>query len=124
MENPNLAELQQILTNNTEEAASIRADLDKANELLKSCNQRLIKLVGAPSPKAKSLKEYIKQVLDNSNEPLTVKEIAELVLENGYKTTSAKNFRNIVLQALLNDAVFKRKTRPKTKPARFAHEGV
>jgi len=124
MDNPNLSELQQILTINTEEAASIREDVDKARELLASCDARLIKLLGAPAPKQqKPLKHYIIQVLDNANEPLTVKEIAEFVLENGYKTTS-ENFNNVVFQVLRNDAAFKRKTRPKTKPARFAHEGV
>ena len=124
MENPNLSELQQILTSNTEEAASIRADLEKARELLASCETRLIKLVGAPAPRQqKTLKDYVKQALDNSNEPLTVKEIAELVLESGYKTTS-DNFNSVVFQILRNDAVFKRKTRPKTRPARFSHEGV
>ncbi len=124
MDNPNLSELQKILTSNTEEAASIRNDLEKARELLESCELRLTKLLGAPSPRVqKPLKQYIKQVLDNANEPLTVKEITELVLEQGYKTTS-ENFNAVVFQALKADAAFKRKTRPKTKPARFAHEGA
>jgi len=125
MDQPNLSQLQQILSSNTEEAASIRADLDKARELLASCDERLTKLVGAPPPKEprKTLKQYIKQVLDASNEPLTVKEIAELIVEAGYKTASM-NITNMVLGALSNDAAFKRKTRPNTKPARFVHLNV
>lgn len=84
-------------------------------------------MVGGPSQKdvqQKPLKIFIKNVLNNANEPLTVKEIAEFVLESGYKTTSSKNFRNIVQQAIINDAEFKRKTKPKTRPARYTFEEV
>lgn len=122
-----LNQLQQILSTNAAEAAAIKSDLDKAKEfqqksqqLLSSCDERLQKLVGAPQPKKqKSLKDVIRDVLNSSNEPLTVKEICELVLESGYKTVS-KNFSNVVYQAIVQAAEFKRKTRPKTKPARYA----
>lgn len=126
MDNPSLSQLQELLTNRSDDAVSIKADLEKARELLASCDQRLTKLVGSSSHKdaQKPLKIFIKNILNNANEPLTVKEIAELVLENGYKTTSGKNFRNIVQQSLINDAEFKRKTKPKTRPARYAFEEV
>lgn len=126
MDNPSLSQLQQLLTNNSGEAASIKIDLEKARQLIQSCDQRLVKLVGGPFHKEsqKPLKIFVKNVLNNTNEPLTVKEIVELVLEAGYKTTSGKNFRNIVQQALTNDAEFKRKTKPKTRPARYAFEEV
>lgn len=126
MDNPSLSQLQSLLTSRSEDAVSIKADLDKVRELLASCDARLTKLVGGPSHRdsQKPLKIFIKDILNNANEPLTVKEIAELVLENGYKTTSGKNFRNIVQQAIINDAEFKRKTKPKTRPARYAFEEV
>lgn len=124
MDNPSLSQLQQLLTNRSTEAETIKRDLDSARQLLASCDVRLAKLVGGP-PQAnmqKSLRIFVKNVLNASNEPLTVKEITELVLEAGYKTASSKNFRNIVQQCLLNDSEFKRKTKPKTRPARYALE--
>lgn len=121
---PSLSQLQALLTNRSSEADNIKADLDKARSLLDSCYARLAKLVGGTKEGQKSLKTFIKGVLNSSNEPLTVREIAEFVLEAGYKTTSAKNFRNMVQQALITDAEFKRKTRPKTRPARYAVEEV
>lgn len=126
MDNLSLSELQQHLSDRSTEAEGIRADLNKANELLASCNERLNKLVGNSSPKEtqKSLRAFIKRVLNSSNEPLTVREIAEFVLEAGYKTSATKNFRNIVQQTLINDAEFKRKTKPKTRPSRYALEEI
>ena len=123
---PSLSDLQQLLSNRSAEADGIKTDLEQARQLLASCDARLAKLVGGPVQKEmqKSLRIFIKNVLNSSNEPLTVKDIAELVLEAGYKTSSAKNFRNIVQQCLLNDSEFKRKTKPKTRPARYALEEV
>ncbi len=114
------------LTKLQSEADSIRTDLNKATELLTSCNERLNRIVGDAPQKGpqKALRMFIKNVLNTSNEPLTVREITELVLEAGYKTSSTKNFRNIVQQTLINDAEFKRKTKPKTRPARYALEEV
>lgn len=124
--NLSLSQLQQLLSNRSQEAEGIKSDLEKARELLASCDQRLQKLVGGTSQKEvqKPLRIFIKNVLNSSNEPLTVKEIMNLVLENGYKTNSTNNFSNIVQQAILNDAEFKRKTKPKTRPARYALEEV
>jgi len=112
------------LTHHSHEAESIKSDIDKARSLLASCDQRLAKLIGGALKEQKPLKIFVKNVLNSSNEPLTVKEIAEFVLEAGYKTTSGKNFRNIVQQVLIGDAEFKRKTKPKTRPARYALEEV
>ena len=124
MDNPSLSQLQQLLSNRSQEADNIKSDVEKARELLTSCDQRLQKLVGGLSQKdtQKSLRVFIKNVLNGSNEPLTVKEIMDLVLENGYKTSSTKNFRNIVQQCIINDTEFKRRTKPKTRPSRYALE--
>lgn len=124
--NPSLSQLHQLLSNHSQEADDIKNDLEKARLLLTSCDQRLHKLVGGPAQKEgqKSLRVFVKNVLNSSNEPLTIKEIAELVLEAGYNTSSSKNFRNIVQQTIMNDAEFKRKTKPKTRPARYALEEV
>jgi hypothetical protein len=122
-----LNQLQQGLTSNREEAESIKSDLDKAKELLASCDNRLQILFGEQKVEnqgQKPLRVWIKNILNNSNEPLTVKEIAELVLEAGYKTSSKQNFRNIVQQTIMNDSEFRRRTKPKLRPARYALEEV
>jgi hypothetical protein len=123
---PSLAELQDLLSSRTTEVQVIQAEVEKARAILASCDVRLAKLIGSPVQREtqKPLKTFIKNILNTTNEPLTVKEITELVLEAGYKTASTKNFRNIVQQALANDAEFKRKTRPKTRPARYTVEEV
>jgi hypothetical protein len=125
VDQPTLSQLQQYLTVNTQEAQEIKGDLDKAKELLNSCNERLNRLFGRneQSDEKKPLRTYIKNVLHNANEPLTIKEIAELVLESGYKSTS-KHFRNVVQQTIAADSEFKRKTRPKARPSRYAVEEV
>lgn len=125
---PNLSDLQKLLTNHSTEAEGIKADLEKARNLLSSCDERLQKLLGPTAPPVKAepqkpLKWFVKDVLNKSNEPLTIKEVADLVLAAGYKTAStSENFRSIVAQALANDAEFKRKTRAKTRPVRYAYE--
>ena len=121
---PSLNELQELLSSRYQEVDDIKADLQKANELITSCNERLNNLIGQPAAKApqKSLRMFIKDILGNTNEPLTVKEISELVLEAGYKTNATTNFRSMVQQAILKDAEFKRRTKPKTRPARYGLE--
>ncbi len=122
-----LPQLQEILANSSIEAENIKSDIAKARELLESCDARLNKLMGVqPSleqpSKYKPLRLFIRDVLNQSNEPLTVKEITELVLEAGYKTNSASNFPTIVQQTIYNDNVIKRKTKPKSRPVRWALE--
>ena len=123
--NLTLQQLQDLLLSHTEEMKDIKSDFSKAKELLASVDERLRKLCGVEEEKEeekKPLRVWVKSVLNNANEPLTVKEIAELVLEAGYKTTSKQNFRNIVQQTILNDSEFRRKTKPKLRPARYAVE--
>jgi hypothetical protein len=121
---PSLPQLQEILANRSLEAESIKSDIAKAKELVESCETRLNKLMGVPpieeQGKFKPLREFIRDALNQSNEPLTVKEITELVLEAGYKTNSNGNFPTIVQQTIYNDAVIKRKTKPKSRPVRYA----
>lgn len=128
MDQLSLSQLQQLLNARSQEAEDIKSDLEQAKALIASCDNRLSKICGTTmSHKGgvqKPLKIFVKNVLNTSNEPLTVREIAELVLEAGYKTASVKNFRNIVQQVLLADAEFKRKTRPKARPARYSLEEV
>lgn len=128
---PSLADIQKLLATHSTEAESIKSDLNKARNLLSSCDERLEKLLGQavpakdepqkPQNPQKPLKWFVKDVLNKSNQPLTIKEVAALVLEAGYKTAStSENFRSIVAAALANDAEFKRKTRAKTRPIRYA----
>ena len=118
-----LSQLQQYLTANTQEAQEIKGDLDKAKELLQQCDVRLAKILGNQNTAHKPLRLYIKDVLSNANEPLTIREIAELVLESGYKTSS-QDFPHVVHQMVVNDGSFKRKTKSKVKPARYIVEEV
>lgn len=123
-----LPQLQEILASRSQEAESIKADIAKAKELLESCDARINKILGVVTPepvdvpKHKPLRQFIRDVLNQSNEALTVKEIMELVLEAGYKTNSNGNFSNIVQQAIYSDAEIKRRTKPKIRPARYAME--
>lgn len=70
----------------------------------------------------KSLKNFIFDVLQASNEPLTTKEIVELILEAGYKTSGErKNLPTMVHQALTNNTeMFKKVSRGHSKPYKFA----
>jgi Asp-tRNA(Asn)/Glu-tRNA(Gln) amidotransferase B subunit len=70
----------------------------------------------------KSLKNFIFDVLQASNEPLTTKEIVELILEAGYKTSGdKKNLPTMVHQALTNNTeMFKKVSRGYAKPYKFA----
>ena len=65
------------------------------------------------SNEGRSLEDFMVDVLQNSNEPLTAKEVADLVLDAGYKTKSKKNFVNIVLQAMVRSVFIRRATRVK-----------
>lgn len=123
---PSLPQLQEILTNRSQEAEKIKADIATAKELLASCEDRLNKLLGvstpAPEPaepKYKPLRQFVRDILNQSNEPLTVKEISELVLEAGYKTAS-ENFNNIVHTTIYNDKEIKRRTKPNMRPVRYS----
>lgn len=69
---------------------------------------------------SKTLKDFVVEVLENSNEPLTTSEIVELVLESGFKTTAdRKNLPTMVLQVLTRNKEFKKATRGPTKPYRY-----
>jgi len=124
---PSLLQLQEILANRSLEAESIKSDIAKAKDFLQSCEIRLNKMLGIQPQsecpllsKRKPLREFVRDALNSSNEPLTVKEITELVLEAGYKTNSNGNFSNIVQGTIYNDAEIKRKTKPKIRPIRYA----
>lgn len=67
-----------------------------------------------------TLEDFLVEVLQNSNEPLTAKELADLVIEAGYKTKAKKNFVGIILQTLVRSPVIRRATRGKTRPTRYA----
>jgi DNA-directed RNA polymerase specialized sigma54-like protein len=117
-----LIEMTKQLNAKTQDIESLKADLATAKQLIASIDSRLKDVVGFSIPvEKKSLKSAISDVLNNSNEPLTVAEIAELVLENGYLTQSKDNFKNMVQQALNGDE-FNRVTKPKQRPSRYAIE--
>lgn len=108
---------------------AVKAEVAQAENMVASARQKLTNFLAGYTKnppedtlKGKPLRVYVKSVLMNSNEPLTVKDIEELVLEAGYVTTSKKNFRTIILQSLIKDSEFKRVTKPRTKPARYTLE--
>src|SRR5688572_757401 len=74
---------------------------------------------GRPSKNDRPLHDYVMEVLETSNEPLTAKEIADLVLEKGYVTEAKTAFANIVLHALTVSADFRKATRGKRRPIRY-----
>jgi len=75
---------------------------------------------GRPTKNDRSLHDYVMEVLENSNEPLTSKEIADLVLEKGYITEAKTAFSNIVLHALTVSSDFRKATRGKRRPIRYS----
>jgi len=123
MDNISLAEINKQLDAKNQEIESLKAELLSARQLLGSIESRLQKVVGIAAPKVekKSLRVAVSEVLNSSNEPLTVTEIAELVLERGYSTQSKNNFKSMVQQALNGDE-FHRVTKPKQRPSRYALE--
>jgi hypothetical protein len=125
VDNISLSEINQALDTKNQEIETLKADVQSAKQLLISIEFRLRKVVGEPvatqPPEKKSLRTAISEVLSNANESLTVAEVAELVLENGYATQSKDNFKNIVQQALSGDE-FRRVTKPKQRPSRYAME--
>jgi hypothetical protein len=121
--NISLSEINKQLDTKNQEIESLKVDMATAKQLLASIEIRLQKVVGVatqPNEK-KSLRTAISEVLSNANEALTVAEIAELVLENGHSTQSKDNFKNMVQQALSGDE-FRRATKPKQRPSRYAME--
>lgn len=132
MDNPSLQEiLAQVQAKNDEanslmsELSAAKNELSAATEKVTQLEKRLVEFIGKPVVAQKqateqpSLKEVVIKLLNDANENLTVKEIADIVLEQGYETNS-KNFLAVVHQLLYaNDDVFKRATRPKTRPARY-----
>jgi hypothetical protein len=123
--NISLSEINKQLNTKNQEIETLKADVQAAKQLLASIENRLQKVVGGPvatqQTEKKSLRAAISEVLSNANEALTVAEIAELVLENGHSTQSKDNFQNIVQQALSGDE-FRRVTKPKQRPSRYAME--
>ena len=123
--NISLSEINKQLNTKNQEIETLKADVQAAKQLLASIENRLQKVVGVPvatqQTEKKSLRAAISEVLSNANEALTVAEIAELVLENGHSTQSKDNFQNIVQQALSGDE-FRRVTKPKQRPSRYAME--
>ena len=126
MENFTLNQIQEALNSKNQEIGVIKDEFTKLKESVASFEKRLYGVIGEQPQKdpQKPLRIFVKTVLSNSNEPLTVAEVAELVLEAGYLTASKKNFRNIVQQVLLGDDAFKRATRLKTRPVRYKLEEV
>lgn len=71
-------------------------------------------------PSRKQLRDYIIEVLENSNEPLTANEIAELLGDSDYKSRAArKNWPTMILQCLTTSPEFKRATRYRSRPSRY-----
>jgi hypothetical protein len=81
------------------DVAQLRAEIEsirsQANDILyrlSTAEHRLESLVekklGRPAVNGRSLEEFVVEVLENSNEPLTAAEISDLVLEAGYETKS------------------------------------
>jgi hypothetical protein len=118
------------------EADNVRAEIcelrTEFNDRINKLEDRLFALVGVtppPAPPRESPDEqpplwhWIRTVLTNSNEPLTVREIAQLVLEAGYVTTSDnEGFVAVVQQCLVVKQAknFQRvKGRPK-RPTRWS----
>lgn len=108
-----------------EEIGSIRKQVNGLLVRLDEAEQRLNEIENQVPKKNESLntrflEDYIVEVLQNSNEPLTAAEVADLVLDNGYKTKAKKNFVSIVLQALVRSPAIRRTTRGKKRPTRYA----
>ncbi len=118
------------------EVGSIQKQLTALSGRLAAVEERLTSMTVPPPPEqpkepkkrgrpggvannGRSLEDFIIEVLQNSNEPLSAKEVAELVLDAGYRTASKRNFVNIVLQALVRSPSIRRFTRGKTRPTRY-----
>jgi hypothetical protein len=100
------------------EFSDLRAEFTERFNAAENKLKKLLGEVGLGYENSKSLREFIKESLLNSNEPLTAKEISDMVQEAGYKSTS-KNFQSIVLLCLTKNREFKKATRAKTRPIRF-----
>lgn len=100
------------------EIADIRSEFTERLSLAEDKLRKLLGEVGLVIENPKSLREFIKEALQNSNEPLAAKEISDMVKEAGYKSNS-RNFQSIVLMCLTKNREFKRTTRAKTRPVRF-----
>jgi hypothetical protein len=120
----NLNDHQKNLELHKEEVLALCAEIADLRERVEVAEVKLKKILGEVGVNtdnlendSKSLRVFIKEVLQNSNEPLTAREIADSVREAGYKTTSV-NFQSVVLMSLKHKE-FKRATRVRTRPARF-----
>lgn len=114
-----------------QDVAQLRAELDNICLQINELHARLVEIESrlnstnrtcevSLGPRRITLEDFLVEVLQNSNEPLTAKELADLVIEAGYKTKAKKNFVGIILQTLVRSPVIRRATRGKTRPTRYA----
>lgn len=131
----NFAQIQEQLDAGKQEVEQVRIDLVEAKKELQGVlnvarelqqtihglEEKLNRLCGLPASAAPTdtLRDCLVRILQNANEPLTVSDLAGLALESGYKTRSKKHFNCIVAQCLSGEG-FRRVTKAKTRPARFA----
>lgn len=129
-----LSAASEIVTEKTKELQSAVATLQEIQQRLTDAEAKLNTLFGVETTSpgkvaqatialnGKSLKNFIFDVLQASNEPLTTKEIVELILEAGYKSSGErKNLPTMVHQALTNNTeMFKKVSRGHSKPYKFA----
>ncbi len=135
----NLSEIKAHLEAKDEEASSLREELQEVRRLLATLQNRVDTaegrlrqyvgedVIAVPHTPLQAqlvnngkLKDYIRDVLQNSNEPLTTKEIADLVKDAGYITSSRDNFVNIVGMACVKCDEFRRVTKGNVRPVKFA----
>ena len=109
-------ELQQLEEIERQLEATLQLVADMKQRFMPPMEPTVVAPETVPPKPAKTLKECIYEVLDNSNEPLTAREVTDLLLEQGYVTTSG-NFLSVVLQTLMKSPDFVRATR--TRPNRF-----
>lgn len=113
-----------MVTDLQQNAVQLRAELDSIRDQMNQLYGRLVEverqLNSTDRPYKTTLEDFLVEVLQNSNEPLTAKELADLVVEAGYKTKSKKNFVGIILQTLVRSPAIRRATRGKTRPTRFS----
>jgi hypothetical protein len=114
------------MDNSLTELGKIKEDLQALRSKLESAltdvESRLSVLErNASEQPKKQLREYVAEILQNSNEPLTTKEIAELLEEVGYITKAdRKNWPTMILHCLTNSPEFKRASRNRSRPVRYA----
>lgn len=142
MENLSFHELNELLVAKQQEVEGmqqeveqIRSEFDEFKEKFSSLEERIERVIGsAPSrpnnkakakpgagPQFKSLKDFIRDVLAHSHQPMTTTDIAKEVLKCGYKTTAANpaNFGSMVAQACGNAPDIKRVGKRTSRPHRY-----